>query len=92
MISVNLMGTMHCCRAVAPGMMKQQGGASTNHHLLPTLSRLTLTVDISPAGVIVNIGSVVGSCGNAGQTAYSAAKSGITGTEIADMLSMLLSL
>ena len=54
-IDINLMGTVHCCRAAAKVMMKQRWGR------------------------IINMSSVVGVYGNAGQVNYAASKAGVIG-------------
>jgi 3-oxoacyl-[acyl-carrier protein] reductase len=54
-LGTNLMGTVHCTKAVCRGMIRERYGR------------------------IVNLTSVVGLTGNAGQSAYAASKAGIVG-------------
>lgn len=54
-LGVNLLGTVHCTKAVCRGMMRERYGR------------------------IINLTSVVGLTGNAGQSAYAASKAGIIG-------------
>mgnify|MGYP000105802452 CR=1 FL=1 len=76
-MQTNLQGSIRCCQAVSKGMTKNRNG-----------TRLALQCVVvchaelcARAGVIINVGSVVGAQGNRGQTVYSASKAGLHGEE-----------
>lgn len=76
LVRTNLLGSIYTCRAVSKTMIRQSQGAKTTG--VWEAKGLGLSEGLM-TGWIINVGSVVGTQGNAGQAVYSATKSGMEG-------------